>query len=262
MLKQNEWKQLKKVSDKLGILFFATVGFKEEVDFLKNIGCDSIKIASSDVNYHGLIEYAAEQGLCIQLDTGNSTLGEIEEAVDIIRSKNNNNIIIHHCPSGYPARSDKINLRIIKTLKNMFPFPIGFSDHSPGWDMDIAAISLGANLVEKTITENKYTRSVEHAFSLETNEFKPFIDKIREIEMAMGNPRRILDVKEIEKRKNVRRSAYLVNNEKKNTPLSKIKFEFKRPGHGVSPPELKSFSNRKLNKNLKSGDLLNHDDIK
>ena len=261
MLKQKEWMQLKKISDELGILFFATVGFKEEVDFLKRIGCDSIKIASSDVNYHGLIEYAADQGLCIQLDTGNSTLGEIEEAVDIIRSKNNNNIIIHHCPSGYPAKSDKINLKIIKTLKTMFPFPIGFSDHSPGWDMDIAAISLGANLVEKTITENKFTKSVEHAFSLDIHEFSPFVKKIREIETAMGSPRRILGKKEIEKRKSVRRSAYLVNDEKKYTYIDKIKFEFKRPGYGISPNELKKFFKKKLNKNLNSGDLLKHDDI-
>ena len=87
------------------------------------------------------------------------TVGEIERAVDVIRQEGNENVIIHHCPSGYPARLDGINLNMIVTLRQMFSHPIGFSDHSPGWEMDIAALALGAKLVEKTITTDRTTPS-------------------------------------------------------------------------------------------------------
>src|SRR3546814_17616507 len=99
--------------------------------------------------------------MCLQLDTGNATIGEIEAAVDVIRGEGNENIIIHHCPSGYPARLESINLNAIPTLKRMFVFPIAYSDHTPGWDTDLAAAALGPNLVATTISEDRTPHSVE-----------------------------------------------------------------------------------------------------
>ena len=125
-----------------------------------------------------LIRLAARTGLCLQLDTGNSNLGEIEDAVDVIRSEGNDNIIIHQCPSGYPAHLDSINVRIIQTMRQMFPFPIAFSDHTPGATMDIAAVAVGANLVEKTITLDRTTRSIEHIMSLEPQDMAAFVQSI------------------------------------------------------------------------------------
>jgi sialic acid synthase SpsE len=151
-LDPEEWKDLKAHSDSMGLAFFATVGFEDEIELLEELECDSIKIASADVNHWPLIQRAARTGMCIQLDTGNATMGEIEEAVGIIVSEGNKNIIIHNCPSGYPARLESINLNLILTLKQIFPYPVGFSDHTPGWEMDVAAVAVGANLLEKTIT--------------------------------------------------------------------------------------------------------------
>ncbi len=151
-LSETEWRELKAYSDSLGLAFFCTALFDDEIDFLVAIGCQSIKIASADLNHYPLLRKVARTGLNIQLDTGNGSLGEMETAVDIIRREGNENIIIHHCPSGYPARLQSINLRVITTLRQMFPYPIAYSDHTPGWDMDIAAVTLGASLVEKTIT--------------------------------------------------------------------------------------------------------------
>ena len=135
--------ELKAYSDSLGLAFFSTVGFEEDIRLLEEIGCHSIKIASGDINHFPLIRMAARTGICLQIDTGSSTLGEIERAVDVIRSEGNENIIIHHCPSGYPARLESVNLNIIPTLKRLFPYPIAFSDHTPGWEMDVAAVALG-----------------------------------------------------------------------------------------------------------------------
>ena len=178
-LKKNDIARLKKVAEKKGIEFFCTVFFEDDIDFVKDIGCQTIKIASADLNYVQLLKKAAKSGLSIQIDTGMSSLREIYDAVKIIQSEKNNKIIIHHCPSGYPARLSSINLNIIKTLKKKFNFPIAFSDHYPGYDFDILAVSLGANLIEKTLTFDRTIPEVEHVMSIETDKTKLFVNKIK-----------------------------------------------------------------------------------
>src|SRR2546421_256884 len=133
------------------------------------------KIASADLNHRPLLRKAARTGLNIQLDTGNGTLGEVESAIDIVRREGNENIVIHHCPSGYPARLESINLRVITTLQQMFPYPVAYSDHTPGWDMDIAAVTLGAPLGGKTITLDRGARAVQHTTLLGPRELKNFL---------------------------------------------------------------------------------------
>lgn len=260
-MSKDEWKELKHYSDSCGLAFFATVGFDDEVELLEELECDSIKIASGDVNHWPLIRRAARSGMCIQLDTGNATIGEIEEAVEIVRSEGSENIIIHNCPSGYPARLESINLKLIPTLKQLFPYPIAFSDHTPGWDMDIAAVALGANLVEKTITEDRTTWSVEHIMSLEPQEMKAFVQKIREIEIALGHSRRILFPAELEKRKAIRRSAFLKEAVTRGQPLASALIEFRRPGQGIAPNEFEKYMDRCFARELPAGHMLTLSDF-
>ena len=252
-MSDSEWRKVKKYSDSLGLAFFATVGFEEEIELLESLRCDSIKIASSDVNHLSLIRRAAKSGMCIQLDTGNSTLGEIETAVDAVRSEGNENIIIHQCPSGYPAHLESINLNIITTLKQMFPYPVAYSDHTPGWDMDIAAVALGANLVEKTITFDRKTRSVEHIFSLEPKDMRQFIQTIRDLEKAMGSRRRIMAPEERKKGLATRRSVYLKEAATAGKKLSDFNLEFRRPGYGISPLQYEIVKEYKFKHDLESG---------
>lgn len=231
----DEWRSLKQYSDSLGLVFFATAGFPEEIEFLIELGCHSIKIASADVNHKPLIRQAAATGVCLQIDTGNASLGEIEAAIDVILGEGNDNIIIHHCPSGYPARLEGINLNIISTLRTMFPFPIAFSDHSPGSEMDVAAVALGVDLVEKTLTEDRTTPSIEHIMSIEPHEAAAFVKLMRDVQKAMGQPRRILHEAELSRRLVIRRSVHLVEAALKGTPVSNLVIDFKRPGYGISP---------------------------
>ena len=260
-LSKEQWRQVKQVCDELNMLFFATVGFPDEVDLLHEIGCPSIKIASGDLNHFPLIRRAARRGLSIQIDTGSSSLGEVEAAVEVIQSECNNNIVIHHCPAGYPARLEGINLRIIQTLKQMFPFPIAFSDHSTGWEMDIAALALGANMLEKTITEDRCTRSVEHIFSLEPDEAGEFVESIRAIETAFGNPRRILHAEERQNRMKVRRSVYLKQDVRKGERLTEEQVEFRRPGYGLPPDQFEAIAGQRFANDLKSGHRLGTSDL-
>ncbi|AXE29237.1 N-acetylneuraminate synthase [Chromobacterium phragmitis] len=260
-LEREEWRELKAYCDSLGLAFFSTVSFEEDIRLLEELGCASIKIASADVNHFPLLRQAARTGMCVQLDTGNATLGEIEAAVDVIRAEGNESIIIHQCPSGYPARLNSINLNIIATLKKMFPYPVAFSDHTPGWDMDVAALALGANLLEKTITMDRCTRSVEHVFSLEPQEMAAFIHAIRDVETALGSHRRILHPEEMEKRKRIRRSVFLAQPARAGQRLSELAVDFRRPGHGIGPDQYEGLRERVLARDLPAGHLLAWDDL-
>lgn len=253
VLRRDEWRELKRYSDSLGLAFFATALFDDEIDFLCEIGCDSVKIASGDVNNFPFLRRAARSGLCVQLDTGHATLGEIARAVDVIRSEGNERIIIHQCPSGYPARLDSINLRIIPTLKAMLPFPIAFSDHTPGWDMDVAAVALGANLVEKTITEDCTTPSIEHIMSIEPHELKRFVRVIRDVERALGLPRRVLHAEEEARRRMIRRSAHLEAPIRLGQKLGAAKVVFRRPGYGICGDAYESLLERTFRADLPAG---------
>jgi len=260
-LTRAEWKEVKAFADTLNLAFFSTVGFEEDIRLLEELGCASIKIASADVNHFPLIRQAARTGMCIQLDTGNATLGEIEAAVDVVRAEGNESIIIHQCPSGYPARLESINLNIIPTLKRLFPYPVAFSDHTPGWEMDVAAVALGANLLEKTITEDRTTRSVEHIFSLEPTEMREFIRIVRDVEIALGGNRRVMHPEEVEKRKRIRRSAHLTGGAKAGQALQDVAVEFRRPGFGVSPDLYEQLLQHRFAHDVEAGSLLSLSDL-
>lgn len=255
-LSESEWRDLKAYCDGFGLAFFCTIVFDEEIDFVVSIGCHSIKIASADLNHYPLLRRAARTGLNIQLDTGNGTIGEMETAIDIVRREGNENVIIHHCPSGYPARLESINLRVITTLRQMFPYPIAYSDHTPGWDMDIAAVALGASLVEKTITLDRTTRSVEHMMSLEPAEMSRFVGAIRDLEIALGSPRRVLHPLELKKRQGVRRSLYLKQQVRAGTRLSDAVVEFRRPGFGIGPDMYDTLASLTFKTDLPAGHLV------
>ena len=257
----DEWREVKAEADRQNLAFFATVGFDDEIELLTELGCHSIKIASADVNHLPLIRKVARTGMCVQLDTGSSSLGEIEAAVDVCLQEGNSNIVIHQCPSGYPARVESINLRIIETLKHMFELPVAYSDHTPGWEMDIAALALGANLLEKTITFDRMTRSVEHIFSLEPADMARFVRVVRDVETAMGTPRRILHSQELLKRDRIRRSVHLLKDAAAGTPLADLTIDFRRPGSGFTPFDFDRLNGRNLRSDIKSGHILDWSDI-
>jgi sialic acid synthase SpsE len=258
---QGQWRKLKTYCDALGLAFFATVGFPDEVDFLRDIGCDSAKIASADINHFPLMRYACSRIPSVQIDTGNATIGEVEAAVDVIRRAGSDRIVIHHCPSGYPARLASINLRVIPTLKTMFDLPVAYSDHTPGRDMDIAAIALGANMVEKTITHDRTTRSVEHMFSLEPAEMGAFVRAVRELEVALGAARKQLSDAELDKRAAIRRSAHVRRAVAKGEALDLAAIEFRRPGHGIGPHEIDAYAGSVFARDLKAGEMVRHGDV-
>ena len=257
----DEWRELKKYCDEIGIVMFCTACYEDEVDFLVDeLGIESIKICSADINQLDFIKYCASKGINIQLDTGNADLWEIERAVIEAENVGCYNIIIHLCPSGYPTRLESINLRMITTLKTTFPdYSIAFSDHSPGWDMDIAAVALGVDMIEKTITLDRTIKSCEHSFSLEPEQAKQFVKVIRDLEVALGSYRRIIPLHIKEKRKVARRSPYALKDLKVGEIIKSEDFEFKRPGFGLTNEEFRLVLGRKLKKEIKKGEVLSYE---
>lgn len=260
-LTRQEWRELKQYCDEKGLIFFSTATFEDEMDFLEELGCDTVKICSGDIDHFPFIEYCAKSGMVIQLDTGNATLGEAEKAVDKVLQTGNNRIIIHQCPSGYPARLESINLRVIPTLRKMFDVPVAFSDHTPGWIMDIAAISLGATMIEKTITLNRATPQVEHIFSLEPEEAVRFVRDVRQLETAFGTPRKIMTAKERKSSLAVRRSLVLRKDVRAGEKIMRQFIDFARPGFGIRPECVNEIINHRAITDLKAGQMLRWEDL-
>lgn len=260
-LTDDEWLELKAYSDEKKLAFFATIGDEEGLELVKKMQCHSIKVASADVNHFPFLRMIAKTGISIQLDTGNATFGEIEAAIDLIRSEGNDKIIIHNCPSGYPAHLTSINLNMLPNLKRTFNCPVAYSDHSPGEVMDVAAVALGANLVEKTITEDRTTPSVEHIMSLELDEMASFVKTIRDVEVAMGQPRRIMSNIEKQTRLNARRSLILDQDVKKGQSLSEVNVKFQRPGYGVAPDKYEAMLDMKFRDDLPRGHVVSVHDL-
>lgn len=255
------WAELKRYADKCGITFFATVDYPETLALVQEMGCHAVKVASGDVNHHGWLAEVARAGMPLMVDTGGSTIGEVERAVEVVTAAGNDQIIIHHCPSGYPAHLESINLRILTTLRQMFEFPIAFSDHSPGWDMDIAAVALGATMVEKTLTLDRRQRSAEHIMSLEPPEAGPFVRAIRDLEVALGRPRRIVTEAEARGKAKARRSLFAARDLRRGERLSDDAVDWRRPGTGITPPEERYAVGRALARDVKAGSILTWDDL-
>ncbi len=232
-LTKDEWKELIQYCKTKNILFFSTATFENEVLLLQEAGCDCIKIASGDINHHYLLRLVAKFDWIVQIDTGSATIGEVEQAVDVLEKAGARKILINHCPSGYPAHLESINLRVLTTLKQMFSYPVAFSDHTPGYTMDVAAVALGAHMIEKTITLDKSTRSPEHIMSLEPHEAKDFVKQIREVEIALGKSRRIVTDVERQKSFVARRSVVAACDIEEGEIITQEMLDYTRPGDGL-----------------------------
>ncbi len=252
-LTKDAWKELVRYAKELNILFFSTAIFPETVDFLVELNIDAIKVAKGDINNVLLIEKIAKSNLPVILDA-REKLADVDRAVKICEENNNQQIIILHCPSGYPAENAGVHLRAIERIRKKYEYPVGFADHSPGDLMNFPAIALGASILEKTITIDKTIEHVEHFMSLELDELKAFIQNIRAIEEAMGDPN-ILTTSRVEE--SVRRSIVAKRDIKKGEKLTRNSLDFMRPGDaGIACSEGFEVLDKTVLKNISKGSFL------
>lgn len=177
--------ELKDYADKRGIAFLSTPYDQGSVDLLVRLGVSALKISSADITNHPLLAYVAIQGLPIILSTGMSTLDEVKDAVNVIVGAGNRRLTLLHCTFSYPTRVEDVNLRAIHTLRLAFGFPVGYSDHTVGITVSIAAVAMGATVIEKHFTLDRNLPGPDHPASLEPTELKNMVDGIREVESAL-----------------------------------------------------------------------------
>ena len=250
---------LKKYCEEKNIEFLSTPFDFESVDLLEKIGVKYYKISSGDLTNIPLLQYVAKLKKPMIVSTGMANLGEVEIAVSAIQKYMNKDLYLLHCTSNYPTRYEDVNLNAMITLKNAFKLPVGYSDHTVGIEVPIAAVAMGAKVLEKHFTLDRNMEGPDHKASLEPDELKNMVDSIRNIEKAFGDGIKRCNKSEENTRKVARKSIVAGKNLKKGDKLCSDNICFKRPENGVSPIYTNLIINRRLTKDLKKDDLITFD---
>ena len=243
-----------------GIIFMSK-GHREDIDFLVELGVPALKIDSAAVVYYSLLRKAAGTGLPIILSTGGSKLGEVEKALDILAEHGDPPVALLHCTTAYPAPFDQINLRAMLTLKAAFGLSVGFSDHSEGIEIPIAAAALGACIIEKHFTLDRSLPGPDHKASLEPQELRRMVEGIRKIEQALGDPRKRPTELERRNMQLMRRSLVAERDIAAGENLQADMVAFKRPGSGLGEDFLDLVIGRVAAKAIAAGDPITWDRI-
>jgi N,N'-diacetyllegionaminate synthase len=244
------------------IKFLSTAFDEESFDFLLSLGIDVVKVASGDLTHIPYLRHMASAGLPMVVSTGMATLGEIEEAVAAITAAGNNKIVLLHCISWYPADIETTQLRYMETLRSAFGFPVGYSDHTLGINMTIAARALGAVVLEKHFTLDRTQFGPDHAASIEPLEMSKLLAGIREVEAGLGSSVRNFCEKELGQRNVHRRSIVIKENIKTGEIFSKTNLVIKRPGIGISPKHYERILGKRAACDLEPEKILQWSDVK
>lgn len=256
-----DWQpKLKKIADDLGIILFSTPFDKSAVDFLEKMDVLAYKVASFEANDLPLIEYIAKKGKPMIISTGMSTLVEIEESIQTCKKAGNEDLIILKCTSAYPAPFEEANLRTIPNLAETFHTIVGLSDHTLGHSVPVAAVALGAKVIEKHFIIDKSLGGPDSEFSLEPAEFKEMVTSIRQVEKALGKVTYELSEKTLKSRI-FQRSLFVVEDVKSGELFTKKNVRSIRPGYGISPKYLPMILGRKAGKSIKRGTPVSWDII-
>lgn len=244
-----------------GLIPFSAVHRVEDIQFLLDIGSGVFKIASIDCNHLPLLREVAKVNLPMIISTGMARIEEVDETIKIINKIGNRKIAILHCVSCYPPKSEIINLKNIVMLKNRYHYPVGFSDHSVNNVFSVAAVAIGASIIEKHLTLDRKMEGPDHPFALEPLDMKELVISIREVERALGKEERILSRDELAARKMIRRSIVAKQNINKGEPITMAKIKFARPGTGISPNVFNRIEGRKAKKKIKAEAIISWADV-
>ncbi len=255
-------RSFKEYCDEKNILFFCTPLNYGIADYLVDeLGMEFIKVASMDLNNLPFLKHLAKKKKPLILSTGMGGLQEIIEAVDTITAAGNDQIVILHCVSLYPPRDEIIHLNNLDMLRATFDFPIGYSDHSFGTAIPLAAVAKGACMIEKHFTLDKTLPGWDHKVSADPQEMKAIVDGGLRINQSLGNYRRTVTQEEIDKKALFGRSLVVVREIKEGEKITERDIDFRRPGTGLLPKEVKYVIGRTAKKNLKADDLVKWDDL-
>lgn len=248
-----EWQpKLKRVAEDLGLDFFSTPFDATAVAFLERMDVPAHKIASFELIDHALLRCVAATGKPIIMSTGMATLEEIDEAVAVLRAAGCTQLALLKCTSAYPAPADEMNLRTIPDLAARFGVPTGLSDHTLGIAVPVAAVALGACIIEKHFTLSRAVPGPDASFSLEPQEFQEMVAAIRTAEKALGSVSYALSPAE-EASRMFRRSLFIVADVAAGELFTENNVRSIRPGHGLAPKHLPEVLGRRAARAIARG---------
>ena len=259
-LTSDDFKELQSYALKNDVIFISSPFDLKSVDLLEKLDVPFYKLGSGELTNFELINHIQKTGKPMIISTGMATLDEIRETYNYIENKND--LIILHCITGYPTSFEEANLNFIKTLQKEFNVPIGFSDHSPGIELPIAAVALGACVVEKNFKLDKNFEGPDHKASLNPKEFKSMVDAIRNVEVAMGDGIRKFSENEMEIKKVARKSIVLNEDISKGTVLKREMLSIKRPGTGIPPKFIDDVVGKTVINDLNHGTVMKWEYLK
>jgi len=251
--------ELKTAAEAAGIKFLST-GFDEDsLDFLHSLGMDFFKVPSGEITNLPYLRHMALKGKPVVVSTGMSSLGEIEQALEVLTGAGlrNDQITVLHCNSQYPTPLEDVNLKAMLTIRDAFGVKVGYSDHTLGIEIPVAAVSLGATVIEKHFTLDRNLPGPDHKASLEPEELKRMVQYIRGVELALrGDGRKRPSPSELPNRSLVRKSIHLIGAKAAGSVLQAGDLMMKRPGDGISPMQIEQVIGRTVIRNLSPGEKL------
>lgn len=220
-----------------GIGFFSTAFDSNSFDMLVELGLNQVKIPSGELTNLPLLRYMTRLGMPVILSTGMAGLGDIEAALDVIEKAGTPRSLITllHCTTEYPTPMEDVNLRAMISLKSAFGVEVGYSDHTPGIEIPIAAVALGARVIEKHFTLDRSLPGPDHQASLEPQELKAMVDAIRNIERALGDGIKRPSASELKNKPIARKSLVASRPIRAGEAFDADNLDTKRPGTGISP---------------------------
>ena len=248
-----EWQpRLKKIAEDLGLTFFSSAFDATAVDFLERLGVQVHKIASFELVDIPLIQKMARTGKPLIISTGMAILEEIEEAVRSAREAGASQVALLKCTSAYPSQPEEMNLATIPEMEKRFQLPVGLSDHSMEITVPVAAVALGACIVEKHFTLSRSVPGPDATFSLEPEEFRSMVDAVRTAEKALGTAVFGAGGKQAAERR-YRRSLFAVEDIQKGMQFTEFNVRSIRPGHGLHPRHFDELLRNRAAKDIKRG---------
>ena len=260
-LTEKDFTELYGYAQERGIIFLSSPFDQASVDILDNLGVPAFKIPSGEITNFPLLRYIAGKKKPLIFSTGMSTLGEVEEALGVLRKEGAREIVLLHCVSSYPAKAVDMNLKVMETLRYAFRLPVGLSDHTLGIAVPIAAVALGACIIEKHFTLDRSLPGPDHKASLEPGELQEMVGAIRDVEAAMGDGVKRLTKDEQETRKVARRRLVARADIPGGATITEEMLDIKRSKLGIEAKHMPIVIGRKAGKSITRDSAITWDKI-
>ncbi|MBP8651714.1 MAG: N-acetylneuraminate synthase [Deltaproteobacteria bacterium] len=243
------------------IMFLSTPFDEQSADLLESLGVPMLKIGSGELTNLPFLRHVARKRRPMIISTGMANLGEVEEALEVVLSAGNREITLLHCVTEYPAPPMEVNLRAMQTLHRAFGFPVGYSDHTEGIEIAVAAAALGASVIEKHFTLDRSAEGPDHRSSLDPPMFADMVRAIRNVEDAMGDGRKRPAPCEIKNIPMARRSVVALGAISKGRVITRDLLAIKRPGDGIAPRDMDKIVGLKARRSIPAHKAITWDDL-